>query len=421
MGVIVEEIGYSLRERGLRGKSALDIALQTGAVPEGTDEAGFYAALAAYAAEENTAQQHRTDWQAAHELPTSTRSGMAQMMDPTRIIITMWPRAADYRDGYTRTYTDRVQFEMRNLKTIYHSDIAADCWVLMGVRTCFDDEWVDHINYSWDRIVGITTNNGQIFSMFDPIGFYGSYSGTTAAEMMAGNGAGPGHGNFDQLTGTILVYGGIKNGATIADGTAIQATLQPGEIINFTTLDFNGTRAMKDPTDDSTVVTSVDVRRFGGGYQMMMNSVLTFGADAGVAVGYGFNNCFRLANRLQGRNKAGNLITPTCATPGHVSGQTAIAGLADSAVISFPECVRITGWKDTKPGHAFELELPATIQPARRNGVEIAYDNAGIVSDEAAGPKYRQPIWIGSGDVTDESTNAITFFASFNGVRADGA
>lgn len=425
MDVTITRRVIELVGAGLRGSSAADIARRTGAVPPDTTDEDFYAAFTAYLANEATAQNLRTAWQGAHELVTQGRPGRAQMKDETRIIVTMWPRDVDYRDGFVRDYDDRVEFEMRNLRGIYHAGFIKDCWVLMGVRTIFGDRVVDHINYTWDRLVGSSTNNAQIFSVYDPVEFCGKMS-TSAAAMMAGNGAGPGHSNFDQLAGTILAYGGIKNGVAIPDGTDITATLKPGDVVNFTTLDFNGNRAYQDP-DGTPVVSSVDVRRFGGGYQMMMNSVLTFAGTvgvpgtAGVAVGYGFNNCFRKANRLQGRNKAGAILTPTCVTPGHVVGQTAHVGAKDSAIIYFPECVRITGWNDQSQGHAFESEMVATIQPARRNGVEVPYDNAPFVIDESAGPKYRQPMWVGSTDVTDESGNAITFLATYQGVRANGA
>lgn len=376
----------------------------------------------------------RTDFQSDYELLTASRPGRAKMLDPSRILIKMRPWDADYRDGYVRDDTDFTMFEVRNLAGIYHQGLSyPQCWVMMSAWTCFEGVLVPHINYVWDRLIGSsTTNNGQVPSAFDPIGFFGR-SDQSVASIVALAASGPLHGHFDQLTFSLNVTGGRKDGAVIPDGADIQATFKPGEVINFTQLDFNGNRAMYGPAypggdPKPVIVTSTDVLRFGGGQQCYANAIHQFepspggGVDNGVVVGYALNNCFRYPNRMQARNKAGDLVTPTCSNPAHISGQTAIVGMKDSAIINFPEAVRVTGWR-TGPtaGHCFENEMPATAQPARRNGVEIPYDHPGFVIDDAAGPKYRQPIWVGSADFTAETGNQMNYACYYRGVRANGA
>lgn len=356
------------------------------------------------------AQAGRIAFQGSRELVTASKPGRVEMVDPTRMLFTLRPTDDDYRDGYTRDYTDHVQWEWRNLRGLYHT-LSADSWVLCSVASVFDGLWVEHANYSWDRMVGGTTNNGQIFSMFDAIQF-GGRAGDGATTISALGGSGPGHANYDQTTSALLVTGGVKNGATISNGTDVQATLKPGEIINFSQFDIVGNRTLQGPGGFTFANVNL-LRRLGGGSQLLMNDEVAFvdSEAVGLSAGTGFNCCFRKANQMQGRSG-----------PDTVSA-VATVGLRDNHVVTFPGAWRVTGWKDTSVGHCLEIEQPDTYRPFRRNGTQVTPTSANdpLMIDEAAGPKVRQYSYQGSTTFDAETGNTLSFLSYLKAVRANGA
>lgn len=358
------------------------------------------------------AQAGRTTYQGFNELVTATKPVRIERPDPYRIVVTTRPIDADYRDGYARSYTDHTVWEFRNLKDIYHAGLGEECWVLCSMKSVFAGLEVDQCNFVWDRLVGgSSTNNGQIFSMFDSI-LYGGRESDGAAAINALAGSGPGHGNFDQTSSVILVTGGAKNGATITDGTDVRFTLAPGEVINATQFDFIGNRVLNGPGGNKFADVNM-LRRLGGGRQLTMNDEVQFVASpaVGLTVGTGFNCIFRNANRMQARNKAGTVSS------------VETVGVRDSRAFSFTNGVRTTGWNTGALGHAFEIEQPVSFQPFRRNGSEVSFaaENYPLVIDEAAGPKVRQYIRQGSPTFDAETGNLISFLSYLQGVRANGA
>lgn len=352
----------------------------------------------------------RVAYQGSAELVTASKPGRVEMVDPTRMLHTIRPNDDDYRDGYVRDYTDHVEFEWRNLRGIYE-DVAADSWVLCSIASVFDGLRVEHANFAWDRIVGSSTNNGQIFSMFDAIQFGGKASDAPATISALG-GSGPGHHHYDQTTNALLVTGGVKNGAVIPNGTDVQATLKPGEIINFSQFDIVGNRTLQGPGGFTFANVNM-LRRMGGGAQLLMNEEVAFVSSepVGLTVGTGFNCCYRKANRMQGRSG-----------PATVSA-VADVGLRDNHVVTFPNAWRVTGWKDTSVGHALDIEQPDTYRPFRRNGVQVAHVSANdpLMIDEATGPKVRQYSCQGSTTFDAETGNTLGFLSYLKAVRANGA
>lgn len=352
----------------------------------------------------------RVTFQGSQELVSASKPGRVEMVDPTRMLFTARPSDEDYRDGYVRDYTDHVQFEFRNLRGIYET-VSADSWVLCSVASVFDGLFVDHANYSWDRLVGGNTNNGQIFSMFDAIQFGGRAS-DGASTISALGGSGPGHHHYDQTTSALIVNGGVKNGAVIANGTDVQATLKPGEIMNFSQFDIVGNRTLQGPGGFTFASVNL-LRRLGGGSQLLMNDEVEFvdSEAVGLTVGTGFNCCFRKATRMQGRS-----------APDTVSA-VATVGLKDNHAVTFPGAYRVTGWKDTSVGHCLEIEQPETYRPFRRNGSQVTHVSANdpLMIDEAAGPKVRQYSYQGSSTFDAETGNTLSFLSYLKGVRANGA
>lgn len=357
------------------------------------------------------AQAGRTQFQSENELVTANKPVRIEMIDPTRIVITTRPADSDYRDGYARTYTDHTIWEMRNLRGIYHTGMSADCWELSSMWTVFRGLKVAQCNFTWDRIIGSSTNNGQTPSAFNAV-LYGGRASDSIASINALQGSGPYHGNFDQTSSALIVYGGVKNGATVPDATNIQSTLKPGDVINATQFDFIGNRVLNGPGGFKFADVNL-LRRFGSGRQLILNDETQFvsSPSVGLTVGTGFNCIFRNANKIQGRSKSG------------VASSVEDVGARDSRSFSFADGVRTTGWSTTALGHAFEIEQPVSFQPFRRNGVEpsFAVENYPLVIDEATGPKVRQYIRQGSTSFDAETGNLISTLSYMQGVLANGA
>lgn len=356
------------------------------------------------------AQAGRVSYQSQNELVTANKPVRIEMKDPTRIEVTVRPIDDDYRDGYTRFYTDRTIWELRNLRGIYHAGLAADCWETSSMASVFHEKYVAHCIFVWDRILGGSTNNGQTPSAFNAVLFGGRATDSTT-DINALAGSGPFHGNFDQTTNALLVTGGVKNGVVIPDETDIQATLKPGDIINCTQFDVVGNRVLNGPGGLKFADVNL-LRRFGGGRQYTVNDEVAFvtSVATGLTVGTAFNCMFRNANRMQGRNKAGTVTS------------VETVGARDSRSFTFANGVRTTAWDTADDGRAFEIEQPVGYQPFRRQGTEITFaaENYPLVIDEATGPKVRQYVRQGS-TTFDTEPGTLSFLSYMQGVRADGA
>ena len=360
--------------------------------------------------EAGRAQAERVSYQSENELVTANKPVRIEMKDPTRIEVIVRPIDDDYRDGYARFYSDHTIWEMRNLRGIYHAGLAADCWETSSMASVFHEKKVAHCNFAWDRILGGSTNNGQTPSAFNAV-LFGGRATDTAATINGLQGSGPFHNNFDQTTSALIVYGGVKNGVTIPDGTDIQSTLKPGDIINATQFDIVGNRVLNGPGGLKFADVNL-LRRFGGGRQYTLNDEVAFVTDpaTGLTVGTLFNCMFRNADKMQARNKAG------------VVSAVEDVGARDSRIFSFTDGVRTTGWNSADGGRAFEIEQPVGYQPFRRQGSEVAFasENYPLVIDEATGPKVRQYVRQGSTSF-DVEPGTLSFLSYMQGVRADGA
>jgi hypothetical protein len=353
------------------------------------------------------------DWQ----LPSVSKPVKLVKVEDHRIIVDMRPQDAAYRDGYTRHYTDIVRVEMINLADSFHSGLSIPhLWTICSIWSRFSGVWVEHVNYSWNKLLGGSTfNTGQTSSIFEFVQFVGKMSDTLASindPAFGGGGSGPGHGKINAVGLAMLPYGAIKGATTLVDGVNIRDSLLTFDVIECTSFDFSSNWIYKTP-DGTTGITVTGLHRFAPltGQQLTTNFNAAFAATPTVGVTFGYAQMcpMRDPDRMQSRLAAGGV------------GAVQVVGLGAGASVDLGQAISVVGWNTKTAGHCLEIGLNPAYLPFRRNGVNAAWPVNAFALDNVSGPKVYFPTHSNSLDIDEETGNSISTLTYYNAVMANGA
>lgn len=158
----------------------------------------------------------RLNWAEKYEKPSLNRPTRVLCTEDGRLLISVRPQDAVYRDGYARHPGDLGHFEFINFNgrgtaayTLPH------LWDICSLWSEFDSKRVDQGNFSWNKIVDSATfDNGEGHSTSSPAFFVDKMSNSTG-------GAPNGNAEFTAsitgatMTVTAVTSGTIKVGAKI--------------------------------------------------------------------------------------------------------------------------------------------------------------------------------------------------------------
>lgn len=355
----------------------------------------------------------RPMWALDWTLPSDVKPVKITRIEQDRIIIDVRPQDSAYRDGYTRRYDDIIRYEMINLNGKYNGTLTVPhLWSLVSVWTRFGGVWKPWSNYSFNNTMGATTDTGQVHTVFEPVFFLGKQS-QTPAEIMAGNGSGPAHGNMDCTGCVIVVTGASKLGTPIADGTSIRDSLGVFEQINAASVSFQQIWAYKSPGASPITVLTANVSHTftpstGVNKQLMMlwNGTFTSAEPVGVVVGYSNLHGQRLANRVSARSITDVVTTHTIGGGGGGS-------------VDLGQAKRLYYYTDGDVSNGLQLEIAYV--PFRRNGAAAAWVGNVITVNNPPGPKTYWPSHVGGSDFELETGNTLDCAWYLEGVRANAA
>jgi hypothetical protein len=324
-----------------------------------------------------------------------------QMAERHRGYVEMRPHDGSYRDGHQRGQMDRSIFEVMNLSEYHGLPTNNPIWIVISIVSEFDGVETEHCNLSFDRVInGSEFNNGQAPTLFDPVKFIGAPGDSLAT--INSPGSAPLHGRIS--------YNGL--GIYLNGGANLRDDLQVGQVYEGDTLSFQPSWNYLMPDGSvGALVTGLHLFAPLAGHQLKTNFVLQMSNafDVDETFGYSAMIASRWANRVQSRLKDGS--------------KTAVQtiGLGQGANIPLGTADRITMWKDSRPGHALDLDISPTYAPFRRDGVTDAYSEPAFGLDNSWGFKGYVPFF-GASQTRDNVRGAqFSTLAFYNAVMADGA